>query len=78
MVLRAGAGLFYDRSGAQAIADLKRNNGVILHSFTLLNPGYPSPYPPDTDLADLPTNLVRRANGGRIPYVTNYSAGLRC
>ena len=75
-VLRAGAGLFYDRSGAQSIADLKRYNGVILRSFTLLSPGYPSPYAADTDLASLPTNLVIRANGGRIPYVTNYSAGV--
>ena len=74
-VLRAGIGLFYDRSGAQPMADLKRYNGVILRSFTLLNPSYPSPYPPDTDLASLPTNLVKLANGTRIPYVTNYSVG---
>jgi len=74
-VLRAGVGLFYDRSGAQPMADLKRYNGVVLRAFTLLNPGYPSPYPPDTDLASLPTNLVQPANGVRIPYVTNYSAG---
>jgi hypothetical protein len=75
-VLRAGAGLFYDRSGAQPMADLKRYNGVILRAFTLLNPGYPGPYPPDTNLATLPTNLVRLANGGRIPYTTNYSVGV--
>jgi hypothetical protein len=74
-VLRAGAGLFYDRSGAQSMADLKRYNGVILRSFTLLNPSYPSPYPPDTDPATLPTNLVQLANGTRIPYVANYSVG---
>jgi Carboxypeptidase regulatory-like domain len=74
-VLRAGIGVFYDRSGAQPMADLKRYNGVILRSFTLLNPSYPSPYPPDTDLASLPTNLVKLANGTRIPYVTNYSVG---
>jgi hypothetical protein len=72
-ILRAGAGLFYDRSGAQSMADLTRYNGVILRSFTLLNPSYPSPFPPDTDLASLPTNLVQLENGGRIPYVTNYS-----
>jgi TonB dependent receptor len=75
-ILRAGAGLFYDRSGAQSMADLTRYNGVILRSFTLLNPSYPSPFPPDTDLASLPTNLVQLENGGRIPYVTNYSVGV--
>lgn len=75
-VLRAGLGIFYDRSGAQPMADLKRYNGVILRSFTLLDPGFPNPYPPDTELAALPTNLVLLANGTRLPYVTNYSAGV--
>ncbi len=75
-VLRTGIGLFYDRSGAQPMADLKRYNGVILRSFTLLNTSYPNPYPSGTNLAVLPTNLVQPANGARIPYVTNYSVGV--
>jgi Carboxypeptidase regulatory-like domain len=75
-VIRAGAGIFYDRSGALPMADLKRYNGVILRSFTLLNPSYPNPYPSGTDLSTLPTNLVQEANGTRIPYITNYSAGV--
>jgi Carboxypeptidase regulatory-like domain/TonB dependent receptor len=75
-VLRAGAGLFYDRSGAPPMADLKRYNGVILRAFTLLDPGYPSPYPPETNLDALPTNLVREANRTRIPYISNYSMGV--
>jgi Carboxypeptidase regulatory-like domain len=74
-VLRAGAGLFYDRSGAPPMADLKRYNGVILRSFTLLNLSYPNPYPPGTDIATLPTNLVELADGARLPYITNYSLG---
>ena len=75
-VLRGGAGIFYDRSGATPMADLKRYNGVVLRSFTLLNPTYPFPYPPDTDPATLPTNLVRLADGTRLPYITNYSVGV--
>jgi Carboxypeptidase regulatory-like domain len=75
-VLRGGAGIFYDRSGASPMADLKRYNGVVLRSFTLLNPAYPSPYPPGTDAATLPTNLVRLAGGTRLPYITNYSVGV--
>ena len=75
-VIRAGAGIFYDRSGAPPMADLKRYNGVILRAFTLLNPTYPNPYPSGADLSTLPTNLVQEANGTRIPYITNYSAGL--
>jgi len=74
-VLRAGAGIFYDRTGAQPIADLKRYNGVILRSVTLLNPTYPIPYPAGTDLNGIPTNLVQLQPGGRIPYITNFSAG---
>jgi hypothetical protein len=74
-VLRTGAGLFYDRSGAQPMADLTRYNGVILRSFTLLNPTYPMPYPSDSALATLPTNLVQLASDTHLPYVINYSAG---
>ena len=75
-VIRAGAGIFYDRSGAPPMADLKRYNGVILRSFTLLNPPYPNPYPAGTDLSTLPTNLVQEANGTRLPYVLNDSVGI--
>jgi hypothetical protein len=58
------------------MADLKRYNGVIIRALTLLNPGYPDPYPPGTGLAQLPTNLVRLASNTHIPYTTNYSLGL--
>jgi Carboxypeptidase regulatory-like domain len=74
-VLRGGIGLFYDRSGAQPMADLKRYNGVILRSLTLLNPDFPDPYAPGTGPATLPTNLVVVASKARIPYITNYSIG---
>ncbi|WP_446744189.1 TonB-dependent receptor plug domain-containing protein [Silvibacterium acidisoli] len=75
-ILRGGAGLFYDRSGVQPMADLKRYNGVIIRSFTLLNPAYSNPYPVGTNLATLPTNLVTRTDATRIPYTTNFSAGV--
>jgi hypothetical protein len=75
-VFRAGAGVFYDRTGAQPIADLKRYNGVIVRSITLLNPSYPTPYPASMDASSFPTNLVRLQPGGRIPYTTNFSAGV--
>jgi hypothetical protein len=75
-VYRVGAGVFYDRTGAQPMADLKRFNGVIVRSLTLLSPAYPTPYQPGTDLAEFPTNLVQLQRGGRIPYITNFSAGV--
>jgi hypothetical protein len=74
-IIRGGAGIFYDRTGAQPIADLKRYNGVIIRSFTILSPGYPNPYPPSTDLTTLPANLVQLAGDTHIPYTTNFSFG---
>jgi len=75
-IMRAGAGLFYDRSGAAPIADLKRYNGRVLRSILFLNPAYPTPYPPSTDIAALPTNLVIVGDETRIPYVSNYSISM--
>jgi hypothetical protein len=75
-ILRTGVGLFFDRSGAQPMADLKRYNGFIIRSLTLLNPTYPKPYPSGTNLTTLATNLVTRSDSTRIPYTTNFSAGV--
>jgi hypothetical protein len=75
-VLRAGAGLFYDRSGALPIADLTRFNGVIIRSYTILNPGHPDPLPPGVSLSSLPTNLDELANASHMPLSWQYSAGI--
>jgi TonB dependent receptor/Carboxypeptidase regulatory-like domain len=75
-VLRLGAGLFYDRAGANPIADLKRFNGVVLRSYTVLDPTYPDPLPPGTFASDLPTNLVQLAPASHLPYSTHYSVGI--
>lgn len=74
-VIRAGIGIFYDRSGSQPMADLRRYNGSTIRAITLLNPSYPSPYPATLDPATLPTNLVQEAPGARLPYITNFSTG---
>jgi hypothetical protein len=76
IVLRMGAGMFYDRSGATPIADLTRFNGVILRSYTLLNPDYPQPLPPGDSISTLPTNLVELAPASHMPYSTHYSFGV--
>ena len=76
IVLRTGAAIFYDRSGATPIADLTRFNGVILRSYTLLNPGYPQPLPASTPISTLPTNLVQLAPTSHMPYSTHYSFGV--
>ncbi|MGO4213844.1 TonB-dependent receptor, partial [Terriglobus sp. YAF25] len=72
-VLRGGAGLFFDRSGAPPEADLNRYNGHTIRAVTLLNPGYPNPYPPGMDINSFPTNLVTLEPAGRVPYNINYS-----
>lgn len=74
LVLRAGAGLFCDRSGAQPMADLKRYNGATIRAITLLNPTYPVPYPQGTGPDIVPANIVRLEPGDRIPYIMNFSA----
>lgn len=72
-VVRGGAGIFFDRSGAPPEADLNRYNGVSIRSVTLLNPSYPNPYPVGTNINSFPTNIVRLEQGGRVPYSVNYS-----
>jgi hypothetical protein len=75
-VLRGGSGLFYDRTGATPMADLKRYNGVVLRSYTVLNPGYPNPLPTGIPPSSLPTNLVQLAPNTHIPYIAHYSFGI--
>ncbi|WP_047488784.1 carboxypeptidase regulatory-like domain-containing protein [Terriglobus sp. TAA 43] len=75
-VLRGGLGMFFDRSGAAPEADLNKYNGVTLRAVTLLNPGYPNPYPTRSDIYSYPTNLVTLEPGGRVPYAVNYSLTL--
>ena len=75
-LLRAGAGVFYDRSGALPIADLTRFNGVIIQSYTVLKPGYPNPLPPGVSLSSLPSNRDQLANASHMPLTVQYSAGI--
>ncbi|AEU37886.1 hypothetical protein AciX8_3594 [Granulicella mallensis MP5ACTX8] len=75
MVIRGGSGLFYDRSGAPAIADLKRYNDIIVRSYTLLNSAYPDPLPLNTPVSSIPTNLVQEAPNTHMPYTAHYSFG---
>jgi hypothetical protein len=73
-ILRVGAGVFYDRSGARPISELRRFNGTVLRSITILNPNYANPIPPGQSIATLPTDLVTAAPG--IPLLTYFSFGV--
>ena len=43
-VIRAGAGVFFDRTGPNPPGDLLLYNGVVLRNVLILNPTYPDPF----------------------------------
>jgi hypothetical protein len=75
-VVRAGGGVFYDRSGVGPVASLLLHNGQTLRSYTILDPSYPDPFSGGTTLANVPTNLTVLAPDIQIPYSLQYSAGI--
>jgi len=72
-IVRAGAGVFYDRSGVGPVANLMLHDGATLRSFTILNPSYPDPLAGGLTLAGVPTNVTRLASDIQIPYSVQYS-----
>jgi Carboxypeptidase regulatory-like domain len=79
LVLRGGAGVFYDRSGNRAVADLLHYDGQTLLR-QIVTPPPPMqflPYPiTPADLAGVPTSLVQLDPRLRIPYIFQYSFGI--
>jgi hypothetical protein len=77
-IFRGGAGVFYDRSGNRAIADLLHFNGVnLLRQIVTPPPGGFVPFPvTPVDLAGVPTSLVVLDPHLRIPYIVQYSFGI--
>src|SRR6185437_8177786 len=57
-VMRAGGGIFYDRTGNAPIFDLERYSGLRLQQVVLSDPIYPV-IPPPGGLATMPSTLVR-------------------
>jgi hypothetical protein len=74
-VLRAGGGIFYDRTGNGPIFDLERYNGVRLKQIVLTDPVYPV-LPGELDLASIPGTVVRLDRAERIPYLGQFSAAV--
>jgi hypothetical protein len=68
-VLRAGGGIFYDRTGPLAIFDLIRYDGVHLRQVVLTNPTYPA----GLDLTQ-PVSVTRLDPTVHIPYSVQFSA----
>ncbi len=73
-VLRAGAGLFYDRTGPGPLFDLKRYNGVKLRQIVVTDPSYPSAI--DTNLAAQPPTLAHWDPTVKMPYTAQFSSGI--
>ena len=74
-VIRAGVGVFNDRSGPVVIADVLHSLPGGMTRIVLENPGYPDPFvnaPP----ASLPNSIVRLAPDVQIPQTLQYSVGL--
>jgi hypothetical protein len=75
-VLRGGAGVFYDRTGAQPIFDILRYDGHRLLQYVVTNPGFPDPWSNALQLQRAPTSIVRLAPDVRIPYLIQFGIGI--
>ena len=74
-VIRGGPGVFYDRTGANPLADLVLYQDG-LKSYLLLNPRFPAPLFPGDVLTNHPADAVQFAPGLREPYSIQYSLGV--
>ena len=72
-VLRGGAGVFYDRTGAGPLADLVFYNGQRLRNYLIPNPNYPDPYAAIGTLASQSPEIVRLDRTVREPYSIQYN-----
>ncbi|MHB1698593.1 MAG: outer membrane beta-barrel protein [Acidobacteriaceae bacterium] len=70
-VLRAGSGVFYDRTGPGPIASLLHFNGMSLRRYLVDNPVFGNP-----DIAGTPTSVVTLAPHAIIPYTVESSIGI--
>lgn len=75
-VLRGGAGIFYDRTGAGPIGDRLRFDGLRLRQVNITDPGYPDPFSSGGTLAAQPVSIVRFAPDLRSPYTFQITTGL--
>jgi hypothetical protein len=74
-VLRAGVGVFNDRSGPVVIADVLHSQPGGLVKYVITDPGYPDPFA-STVAASPPSSIVRLAPDVQIPQTLQYSLGL--
>jgi hypothetical protein len=75
-VIRGGAGVFNDRSGARPIQDILLFNGSRLRLYVLPNSGYPDPLSSGASLTGQPVSVTRLEPNINIPYLIQYSFGV--
>lgn len=76
VVLRGGAGLFYDRAGTRPIADVNLYSGARLRQIILQDPSYPNPFLGIAAPAFRPVSVARFAPDARNPYTLQTGAGV--
>ena len=75
-VIRAGLGVFNDRSGPAAIADLLHSRQGGLVRYVITNPAYPDPFPAGAAVVAQPPSIVQLAPDVQIPQTLQYSVGI--
>jgi Carboxypeptidase regulatory-like domain len=75
-VLRAGSGIFYDRTGQRPISSLVRYSQPAEKNLLIVNPGYPDPFLLSSPLLPEAPNVYRFNPNAGTPYILQYSAGL--
>jgi hypothetical protein len=75
-IVRAGGGIFYDRTGVAPVAGLLLHNGQTLRSYTILDPSYPDPLAGGLTLQNVPVNLTELSPNIEIPYTFQYGASV--
>jgi carboxypeptidase family protein/TonB-dependent receptor-like protein len=74
-VIRAGAGIFNDRSGPVAIADLLHYRPGGLVKYVVTDPSYPNPFQAG-GASSIPPSIVQLSPDVQIPQTLQYSAGI--
>jgi hypothetical protein len=75
-VIRAGLGVFNDRSGPRVIADLLQFRPGGLIRYVISNPSYPDPFQSGAGAGPQPPSVVQLAPGVQIPQTVQYSIGV--
>jgi carboxypeptidase family protein/TonB-dependent receptor-like protein len=75
-VIRAGAGMFYDKIGPVPGADVMLSRPGGLRRVVLVNPNYPDPFQSAAGVLTQPQSIVQFAPNIQIPSTLQYSLGV--